>query len=241
MSNNEYKITLADYKKRMVASNFKILIIDTEPEVISTVVSILKTEGFSVLTCCNSKESIQLAIDYQPELILVDLLMPEMDGIDICLELRKKNELKSSLIVFHTERNEDYSQIAAFNAGADDYIIKPIKARVLISRLTALLKRHNTHNKRPKIERGLQVDRERYLIFKDGEEIILPRKEFELLALLIASPRKVFTRKEISSTVWGYEVFTKNRTIDVHIRKLREKLGEKYIKTIKGIGYSIEL
>jgi two-component system alkaline phosphatase synthesis response regulator PhoP len=225
----------------MVASNFKILIIDTEVEVVSTVVSILKTEGFSVLTSSDSREAIQMAIANQPELVLVDLLMPDLDGIDICLELRKKPELKNSLIVFHTERNEDYSQIAAFNAGADDYIIKPIKARVLISRLTALLKRHNGAGKKVKIETGLQVDRERYLIFKDGEEIVLPRKEFELLALLIASPRKVFTRKEISSTVWGYEVFTKNRTIDVHIRKLREKLGEKYIKTIKGIGYSIEL
>lgn len=225
----------------MTTSNFKILIIDTEAEVISSVVSILKAEGFSVSTCSNSREAIQLAVSNAPELILVDLLMPEMDGIDICIELRKKPELKNSLIVFHTSRNEDYSQIAAFNAGADDYIIKPIKARVLISRLNALLKRHSTYNKKPKIETGLQVDRERYLIFKDGEEIILPRKEFELLALLIASPRKVFTRKEISSTVWGYEVFTKNRTIDVHIRKLREKLGENYIKTIKGIGYSIEL
>ena len=225
----------------MTTTNFKILIIDTETEVISSVVSILKNEGFSVLNCSDSREAIQLAVSNIPELILVDLLMPEMDGIDICIELRKKPELKNSLIVFHTSRNEDYSQIAAFNAGADDYIIKPIKARVLISRLNALLKRHSAHTKKAKIETGLQVDRERYLIFKDGEEIILPRKEFELLALLIASPRKVFTRKEISSTVWGYEVFTKNRTIDVHIRKLREKLGENYIKTIKGIGYSIEL
>jgi two-component system, OmpR family, alkaline phosphatase synthesis response regulator PhoP len=225
----------------MTTSNFKILIIDTEAEVLSSVVTILKAEGFSVMTCSNSREAIQLAITNAPELVLVDLLMPEMDGIDICIELRKKPELKNSLIVFHTERNEDYSQIAAFNAGADDYIIKPIKARVLISRLNALLKRHSAHNKKAKIETGLQVDRERYVIFKDGEEIILPRKEFELLALLIASPKKVFTRKEISSMVWGYEVFTKNRTIDVHIRKLREKLGENYIKTVKGIGYSIEL
>ncbi|HET6225745.1 MAG TPA: response regulator transcription factor [Bacteroidia bacterium] len=225
----------------MTTSNFKILIIDTEAEVLSSVVTILKAEGFSVITCSNSREAIELAVTNAPELVLVDLLMPEMDGIDICIELRKKPELKNSLIVFHTERNEDYSQIAAFNAGADDYIIKPIKARVLISRLNALLKRHCAHNKKAKIETGLQVDRERYVIFKDGEEIILPRKEFELLALLIASPKKVFTRKEISSMVWGYEVFTKNRTIDVHIRKLREKLGENYIKTVKGIGYSIEL
>ncbi len=139
----------------MTTSNFKILIIDTETEVISSVVSILKNEGFSVLTCSNSREAIQLAVSNTPELILVDLLMPEMDGIDICIELRKKTELKNSLIVFHTARNEDYSQIAAFNAGADDYIIKPIKARVLISRLNALLKRHSAHNKKAKIETGL--------------------------------------------------------------------------------------
>ena len=157
--------------------------------------------------------------------------------------LRNEKSLADTLMVFHTERNEDYSQIAAFNAGADDYIIKPVKPRVLVSRLKALLKRHTTYTDASvkKEVSGLTIDRERYLIFRDGEEIVLPRKEFELLALLSTSPRKVFTRKEISQLIWGYEIFSKNRTIDVHIRKLREKLGEKYIKTIKGIGYSLEV
>jgi len=227
----------------MITGDFTILIIDADLEAISLAEHALKAEGFHIISSSNSKEAIQIAKTELPQLILVDLLMPELDGIDICLELRHVPELSESLIVFHTERNEDYSQIAAFNAGADDYIIKPVKSRVLASRLKALLKRHVIHTDAGvKVKSiGLTIDRERYLIFKDGEEITLPRKEFELLALLCSSPRKVFTRKEISELIWGYEIFSKNRTIDVHIRKLREKLGEKYIKTIKGIGYSLEV
>lgn len=226
----------------MTNSNFKILLIDTDTEVLSIVKAALKSEGFIVISSNRSREAIQLAIDEHPQLVLLDLLMPELDGIDISLKLRSKPELSDTLIVFHTERNEDYSQIAAFNAGADDYIIKPVKARVLVSRLKALLKRHPA-NQEQVIKNdsiGLFIDRERYLVFKDGKEIILPRKEFELLSLLAASPRKVFSRKEISQLIWGYEFIAKNRTIDVHILKIREKLGEKYIKTIKGIGYSLE-
>jgi two-component system alkaline phosphatase synthesis response regulator PhoP len=227
----------------MASTNFKILIIDSDNELLATLTTILKNENFLVICSNNSKKAIQLASEELPHLILVDLLMPELDGIDICIELKKKEELADSLIVFHTERNEDYSQIAAFNAGADDYIVKPVKPRVLISRLRALLKRHQVHQLEPVITNstGLNIDRDRYLIFKDGEQLILPRKEFELLALMFASPRKVFTRKEISQLIWGYDFYAKNRTIDVHIRKLREKLGDKYIKTIKGIGYSLEL
>ena len=220
-----------------------ILLIDTNAEMLANIESALKAEGFKVLVSYNSHEAIQLAKQEFPNLILVDLLMPELDGIDICLELRQDEKLKNTLIVFHTETSEDYSQIAAFNAGADDYIIKPVKTRVLVSRLKALLKRYIVYNQ-PSVKKeiaGLTIDRERYLIFKDGEEIILPRKEFELLSLLSTSPRKVFTRKEISQLIWGYEIFARNRTIDVHIRKLREKLGNKYIKTIKGIGYSLEI
>ncbi len=227
----------------MGPKHFKILVIDTDEEVILATEAALKAEGFLFITSRNSREAIQLAIDEQPQLVLVDLLMPELDGIDICIEMRQKPELENTLIVFHTERNEDYSQIAAFNAGADDYIIKPVKARVLTSRLKALLKRHSSQQ--IEIEKtnmtGLTIDRERYLIFLEGIEITLPRKEFELLSLLSTSPRKVFTRKEIAHLIWGYEIFSKNRTIDVHIRKLREKLGDRYIKTIKGIGYSLEL
>lgn len=227
----------------MIASELKILLIDTNLEMLSAIELSLKSEGFKVFSSSNSKEAIQIAKEALPHLVLVDLLMPELDGIDICLELRKDENLKDVLIVFHTEVAEDYSQIAAFNAGADDYIIKPVKIRVLISRLKALLKRHVVYNESgsKKEVAGLTIDRERYLIFKDGEEIILPRKEFELLSLLSTSPRKVFTRKEISQLIWGYEIFARNRTIDVHIRKLREKLGNKYIKTIKGIGYSLEI
>lgn len=226
----------------MANSNFKILVIATDEEFLSDVTTALNAEGFIVITSTQSREAIQLATDELPQLVLLDLLMPELDGIDICLEIRYKPELISTLVVFYTERNEDYSQIAAFSAGADDYIIKPTKMRVLISRLKALLKRHPTNlEKIIKNEAiGLIIDRDRYLIFKDGKEIILPRKEFELLSLLSASPRKVFTRDEISQLIWGYEFVAKNRTIDVHILKIREKLGNKYIKTIKGIGYCLE-
>ncbi|MCW3083342.1 MAG: two-component system response regulatory protein involved in phosphate regulation [Bacteroidetes bacterium] len=227
----------------MTTASFKILVIDADLEVLSTTEAALKAEGFIVFTSSVSREAIALAKQELPQMVLVDLLMPELDGIDICIELRADETLADTLIVFHTERNEDYSQIAAFNAGADDYIIKPVKARVLVSRLKALLKRHVGYSDSSvkKEVSGLTIDRERYVIFKDGDEIILPRKEFELLALLATSPRKVFTRKEISQLIWGYEIFSKNRTIDVHIRKLREKLGERYIKTIKGIGYSLEV
>ncbi|MCW3071775.1 MAG: DNA-binding response regulator [Bacteroidetes bacterium] len=227
----------------METADYKILVIDNDLEVCAGTGSALRAEGFNVLVSADSREAIQIAAGEKPQLILVDLLMPVLDGIDICIELRNNEELANSLVVFYTARNEDYSQIAAFNAGADDYIIKPVKPRVLISRLKALLKRHVMYSD-PDLKKkvmGLTIDRERYLIVRDGEQIILPRKEFELLALLSTSPRKVFTRKEISQLIWGYEIFSKNRTIDVHIRKLREKLGEKYIKTIKGIGYSLEI
>ncbi len=227
----------------MINSNFKILLIDTNEEIISSVRLALIKEGFDVISSTKSVEAIKLAIANIPQLILLDLLMPELDGIDICIELRNEYELRNTLIVFHSERDEDYSQIAAFNAGADDYIVKPVKLRVLVTRLKAILKRHsdNQGEKITKEVLGLTIDREQYLIFKDGKEIILPRKEFELLALLSTSPKKVFTRKEISELIWGYEFISKNRTIDVHIRKIREKLGSNYIKTIKGIGYSLEV
>jgi two-component system alkaline phosphatase synthesis response regulator PhoP len=227
----------------MKAGDFKILIIDADPESMQVSKTVLAGEGFQVITSNISTEAIALASEELPQLILLDVLMPVLDGIDICLEIRKNPDLDRCLIVFLTERNEDYSQIAAFNAGADDYIIRPVKARVLGSRLRAILKRHsiNTLSDSPESAKGLRIDRERYIIVMDGTEMILPRKEFELLALLSSAPRRVFTRKEISSLIWGYEIFSKNRTIDVHIRKLREKLGEKYIKTIKGIGYSLEM
>lgn len=220
----------------------KIQIIDTDTEVLKQLSELFTAEKFEVFTSDNSKNAIVQSIEQKPNLILLELLMPELDGIDICIELRKLPQLNETLIVFHTIRSEDYSQIASFNAGADDYIIKPVKPRVILTRVKALLKRFYSGSKEQlKNSSGIVVDRERYIVIKDGNEIILPRKEFELLSLMIASPRKVFTRKEISESIWGYEIVSSNRTIDVHIRKLREKIGERYIKTIKGIGYTLEV
>lgn len=222
-------------------SDFKILLLDPNTELVSTLSNALQQEGFRVVTPVKAKEVIPYAVDEKPHLILLEVIMPERDGIHICEELRLKPELINTLIVFYTDCDDYYSQIAAFNAGADDYIVKPVKLRVLISRVKALLKRH-TVNQNKIIQNeliGLTIDRERYVVFMNDREIILPRKEFELLALLSSSPQKVFTRKEISEVIWGYEFIAKNRTIDVHIRKIREKLGGRYIKTIKGVGYSL--
>lgn len=225
----------------MINSDFTLLIIDTDIEIVSSVKALLQSEGFNALSTFNPHEALTIASEKKPQLVLLELLMPELDGIDICIHLRNMPELSQALIVFYTERDEDYSQIAAFNAGADDYIIKPVKLRVLMSRIKALLKRHPINQKKiiKNDSIGLIIDRERYLVYVDGKEIILPRKEFELLALLSASPKKVFTRKELSQQIWGYEITGKNRTIDVHILRIREKLGNRFVKTIKGIGYSL--
>jgi len=226
----------------MIGETYKILIIDSDKEVRTTVGKALEAEGYKVFTSGNSKDAILLAKKEVPHLVITELVMPQMDGIEVCLELKQISQLSKTLIVFLTPRSEDYSQVAAFNAGADDYILKPVKPRVLVSRLKALLKRHYVNKQVVEIvhSAGITIDRERYLIYKDGESIVLPKKEFELLALLYSAPRKVFSRKEISMLIWGYEIFPKNRTLDVHIRKLREKLGDGYIKTVKGIGYSLE-
>jgi two-component system, OmpR family, alkaline phosphatase synthesis response regulator PhoP len=168
-------------------------------------------------------------------------MMPEMDGMETCQQIREDHSLKNTLIAFLTARGEDYSQIAGFDAGADDYITKPIKPRVLVSRVKALLRRLDSGNSNPKSEtEGIVIDKERYLVLKDGEELSLPKKEFELLALLNSQPGRVFTREIILSSVWGNDVVVGDRTIDVHIRKLREKLGDSYFKTIKGVGYKFE-
>jgi two-component system alkaline phosphatase synthesis response regulator PhoP len=179
---------------------------------------------------------------FRPDLILLDIMMPEMDGMEACTELRKNEELKDTLIAFLTARSEDYSQIAGFEAGADDYIAKPVKPKVLSSRVKALLRRPQFQkDDGPSDEvAGVRVDKERYLVFRDGEELNLPKKEFELLALLLSKPGKVFDREEILNGVWGKDIVVGDRTIDVHIRKLREKLGEERIKTVKGVGYKFE-
>lgn len=227
----------------MLGKKYKVLVVDSDPAFLASIDEIFGSVLFDVTHTTTAKEALTIANTFIPDFILLDIVLPDSDGIELCSELRANNKLKNSLIVFYTNRNEDYSQIAAFKAGADDYIIKPTRSKILTSRIRALLKRLPGRIQltvEPN-QSNLVIDRERYLVIKNGEEIIFPRKEFELLALLYSSPRKVFTRQEISSYIWGYELVAKNRTIDVHIRKLREKLGDSHIKTVKGIGYSLEL
>lgn len=218
---------------------FKILIVDDEPDILEFLTYNLKKENYLVYTSTNGIEALKTAEETKPDLILLDVMMPGMDGIETCEQLRANPQLKNVIIAFLTARNEDYSQIAGFEAGADDYISKPIKPKVLISRIKALLKRasHGTGVSQEADERTIIIDRERYIVIKDGEEISLPRKEFELLNLLASKPGRVFTREEIFDNVWGNDIIVGDRTIDVHVRKLREKLGDQHIQTIKGIGY----
>ncbi len=220
----------------------KILLVDDEPDIIDLISYNLEKEGYDIKAADNGRDAIQIAKDFLPDLILLDVMMPEMDGIETCVELREVDSLNSSIIAFLTARGEDYSQIAGFDAGADDYISKPIKPRVLLSRIQALLRRKgNTHSSNLTSEVGdIVIDKEKYLVLKNGEELNLPKKEFELLALLISKPGRVFTREVILNTVWGNDVVVGDRTIDVHIRKLREKIGSDYIKTVKGVGYKFE-
>jgi two-component system alkaline phosphatase synthesis response regulator PhoP len=224
----------------------KILLVDDEVDILEFISYNLEKEGYKVYTAQNGAEAIKIAERTLPDLIILDVMMPEMDGIAACEEIRRIPALQHSMIAFLTARGEDYSQIAGFEAGADDYITKPIRPKVLVSRVKALLKRtsapgnptvavvENTHT----VTIGsLVIDKERYLILQDGNEMILPRKEFELLSLLVSKPGKVFTREEIYYSVWGDNVVVGDRTIDVHIRKLREKIGNDHIRTLKGIGY----
>ncbi len=222
----------------------KILLVDDEKDILEFISYNLKKEGYEVLTARNGRDGIEMARKYVPQLILLDVMMPEMDGIETCEEIRKIPGLENTVIAFLTARGEDYSQIAGFEAGGDDYIIKPIKPKVLISRIKALLKRYE-YSVSGTVEpdnvrissKDLVLDRERFLVLKEGKELTLPKKEFELLSLLISKPDKVFTRDEIFHRVWGDDIIVGDRTIDVHIRKLREKIGEDHIKTVKGVGY----
>ena len=222
--------------------NEKILIVDDEADIAEILAYNLKKEGFEVLTAENGKKAIEIAIEERPSLIILDVMMPEMDGMETCYQMRNIPALQDTLITFLSARGEDYSQIAGFDAGADDYITKPVKPRVLVSKVKAILRRKGGGEVvLEDIEAGgISIDRERYLIKQNGKEINLPKKEFELLSLLMSKPGKVFTREVIMNQIWGGEVVVGDRTIDVHIRKLREKLGEALIKTIKGVGYKFE-
>lgn len=213
----------------------KILLVDDEEDILDLLEYNLKKEGFDVYTASNGVEALKKAQEIIPDLILLDVMMPEMDGIEACEEIRKIDALKDTIISFLTARSEDYSLIAGFDVGADDYITKPIKPKVLISKIKGLLRRLDVKEEAPATD--LIIDREKYLVIKKGEEIILPRKEFELLALLMSKPENVITRDSIFTSVWGNDIIVGDRTIDVHIRKLREKIGEDYIKTVKGVGY----
>ncbi|HKK39451.1 MAG TPA: response regulator transcription factor [Cryomorphaceae bacterium] len=220
----------------------KILLVDDEQDIIDLISYNLEKENYEVKSATNGRDAIEIARDFLPDLILLDVMMPEMDGIETCVEMREIDSLKPSIIAFLTARGEDYSQIAGFDAGADDYISKPIKPRVLLSRIQALLRRKRTaaDTKAGVPVGGIVIDKEKYLVVQDGKELNLPKKEFELLALLISKPGRVFTREIILNTIWGNDVVVGDRTIDVHIRKLREKIGSKFIKTIKGVGYKFE-
>jgi len=226
----------------MAEKIFKLLVADDEPDILEFLSYNLEKEGFAVSTAVNGREAIDKAKRENPDIILLDVMMPEVDGMEACRTLRELPQFQNTIIAFLTARTEDYSQIAGFETGADDYISKPVKPRVLASRLKALLRRYESKEAKPSnIKVGeIEIDRERYIIIQSGREMSVPRKEFELLYLLASKPGKVFKREEILNEIWGRDIIVGDRTIDVHIRKLREKLGEELIKTVKGIGYKFD-
>lgn len=227
----------------MKKKDIKILLVDDEPDILEILEYNLAQEGYQISTANNGKEAVTKAKKELPHLIILDVMMPEMDGIEACEQIRKIPELQQTIITFLTARSEDYSQVAGFDAGADDYIAKPIKPKVLVSKIKALLRRFKEDEMQGDVLKvgDIEINRESYKIIKDGVEIILPRKEFELFYLLASKPGKVFKREEILDKVWGNEVIVGGRTIDVHIRKLREKIGDDWFKTIKGVGYKMEI
>ncbi len=222
----------------------RILIVDDEPDILEFLTYNLEKEGYEVLSASDGREGLEKAIASKPDLIILDIMMPKMDGVEVCRLLRENPDFDETLIAFLTAREEDYSQIAALEVGGDDYITKPLKPRVFVSRIKALLRRSlksEALDNENIIEVGnLKVDKDKICVYKADKVIELAKKEFDLLTLLMSRPGKVFSREEIFNKVWGSDVIVGNRTIDVHIRKLREKIGSKFIKTIKGIGYKFD-
>jgi len=230
----------------MMDQKFKVLVVDDEPDILEFLHYNLSRNGFTTVQATNGKDAIKLADAEIPDLILLDIMMPGMDGVETCYELRRNPKLRNTLIAFLTARSEEYSEIAGLEAGADDYIQKPIRPRLLLTRIKALMRRKEsavaTTAASKVLDFGdLKIDPRSYLVTIDGEILTLAKKEFEVLMLLASQPGKVFTREEMFQKVWGYTVPIASRTIDVHISKLREKVGERFIKTLKGVGYKLEV
>ncbi len=221
----------------------RILLVDDEPDVLEFLSYNLKKEGYSIFSCSNGRDAVEKALEVQPHLIILDVMMPLMDGIETCRQIKQNPQMQNAIIVFLTARSEDYSQISGFEAGADDYVAKPIQPRVLVSRVKALLRRYRKDEDSASVIQvgGLTIDKEKFKVFQDENVIILPKKEFQLLLALASKPNKVFSREEIFEKVWGTDVIVGERTIDVHVRKIREKIGLQNIKTIKGVGYKFEV
>ncbi len=228
-----------------MTSSPKILLVDDDPDIIELLEYNLEKEGFEIQSANDGIKALEIAKTFLPDLVLLDIMMPKMDGIETASNMRKMPELKNTFILFLTARSEEYSEVAAFEVGANDYIVKPIKPRALVSRLKALIKRDlqpNVEENEEKLTAGsLVINRKNHAVTLNGKPLIFPRKEFELLYFLVQNPDKVFSRDEILHRIWGADVYVVERTIDVHIRKLREKIGDNYIKTLKGIGYMFSL
>jgi two-component system alkaline phosphatase synthesis response regulator PhoP len=229
----------------MAKASLKILVVDDERDIIEILKYNLEREGYEVKTASSGQQAVEKATKFQPDLILLDIMMPEMDGVEACRILRSKPEFKNTYILFLTARAEEYSEVAAFDVGADDYITKPIKPRALISRINAYFRRDSKSGSSGSKEETIQVgeliiDKRSYTLTVDGEQIQLPKKEFELLYFLASSPTKVFSRNDLLQNIWGTDVYVLPRTVDVHIRRVREKIGNNYIKTIKGVGYKFD-
>ena len=226
----------------MDISSIKVLVVDDDPDIVEILKYNLKNSGYSVKSAGNGVEAIKKAKKFIPDIILMDVMMPEMSGIEACEEIKNIDQLSQAIIIFLSARSEDYTQISAYDAGADDYISKPVKPKILLKKISNIAKKISYEKNAPKtIDLGsIKINKEEYVVIKDKKEILLPRKEFELLFLLATKPEKVFTREEIMNKVWGTQVIVGDRTIDVHVRKLREKIGEKHIKTLKGVGYKFK-